>query len=223
MQQAQGAAQGVSFSVAPSGQGRYNLLVQAEDAGLLLRSMGEYDHMQGGQLTLNAEYGGSQPVQGKATLVEARFENAPEVTKLLEALTVYGVADAASGPGLKISHAEIPFSLQNSVLTLHGARAWSSSLGFTASGDFNLADNTCDVEATIVPAYAVNSLPGKIPLLGRLFAPEKGGGLLAMRAHITGPISNVNVRMNPLSALTPGFLRSIFGLGDVVKGKEKTH
>ena len=223
VQQAQGAAQGVSFSVAPSGQGRYNLLVQAEDAGLLLRSMGEYDHMQGGQLTLNAEYGGSQPVQGKATLVEARFENAPEVTKLLEALTVYGVADAASGPGLKISHAEIPFSLQNSVLTLYGARAWSSSLGFTASGDFNLADNTCDVEATIVPAYAVNSLPGKIPLLGRLFAPEKGGGLLAMRAHITGPISNVNVRMNPLSALTPGFLRSIFGLGDVVKGKEKTH
>ncbi len=223
VQQAQGGAKGVSFSVAPARQGRYRLLVQAEDAGLLLRSMGEYNHMQGGQLILIAKYGGGQPVQGKATLVEARFANAPEVTKLLEALTVYGVADAASGPGLKISHAQIPFSLQNSVLTLHGARAWSSSLGFTASGDFNLTDNTCDLEATIVPAYAVNSLPGKIPLLGRLFAPEKGGGLLAMRAHITGPINNVDVRINPLSALTPGFLRSIFGLGDIMEHKETTH
>ena len=100
------------------------------------------------------------------------------------------------------------------MLELHGARAWSSSLGFTASGSFDLVDNSCDLNTTIVPLYALNALPGKIPLIGKLFSPEKGGGLLAMRAHISGPIGHAHISINPLSALTPGFLRSIFGIGE---------
>lgn len=212
--QAQGFARGISFSITPQTPTSRLVELNSDDAGLLLRAFDEYDHMEGGTLILQAVYGEGQPVKGKATLEEARFVDAPDVTKFLQALTLYGVADAASGPGLKIKRAEMPFTLQDDVLTLHEARAWSSSLGFTASGTFDLAEGTCDINATIVPAYAVNSLPGKIPLLGKLFSPEKGGGLLAMRAHIYGPVGKAHVSVNPLSALTPGFLRSIFGLGE---------
>ncbi|HYP63278.1 MAG TPA: AsmA-like C-terminal domain-containing protein [Acidocella sp.] len=211
--QAEGATNEIYLSVAPQSPSLRTFALHSNNAGLLLRALGGYQHMQGGRLALRAEYGEGQPAQGKATLEEARFINAPDVTKFLQALTLYGLADVASGPGLRISRAEIPFILQNDVLTLHGARAYSSSLGFTASGNVNLATSMMDLDATIVPAYAVNSLPGKIPLIGRLFSAEKGGGLLAMRAHISGPIDNARVSVNPLSALTPGFLRSIFGIG----------
>ncbi len=212
--QAQGSADGLALSVTPQTPISRKLALHGADAGDLLRVLGEYPHLQGGTLDMKAHFGGGQPVTGKATLLDARFANAPDVTKFLQALTLYGLADAASGPGLKISRAEIPFTLQDGVLQLHGARAWSSSLGFTASGSFDLVSNACDLNTTIVPLYALNALPGKIPLIGRLFSPEKGGGLLAMRAHISGPIGHANVSVNPLSALTPGFLRSIFGIGE---------
>jgi hypothetical protein len=65
-----------------------------------------------------------------------------------------------------------------------------------------------------VPAYALNTLPGRIPIIGRLFSPEKGGGLFAMRYSMTGPFTNPKVKINPLSALTPGFLRGIFSIGE---------
>jgi hypothetical protein len=136
-------------------------------------------------------------------------------------LTLYGLADAASGPGLRISRAEVPFTLQNGTLSVHQARAYSSSLGFTATGSFDLVNGTSDLDTTIVPLYALNSLPGRIPLIGRLFSAEKGGGLIAMRAHISGPIGNARVSVNPLSALTPGFLRGIFGLGGSPAPKSK--
>jgi Protein of unknown function/AsmA-like C-terminal region len=216
--QAQGSADGLSLTVTPRADtGRAVVLLHAADTGSLLRALGEYQHLRGGTLELHADYGGGQPIKGKASLAEARFVDAPDVTKFLQALTVYGVPAATSGPGLMISHAEIPFTLQDDVLMLHGARAYSSSLGFTASGSFDLANNVCDLDTTIVPVYALNALPGKIPLIGRLFSPEKGGGLLAMRAHISGPIDHADVHINPLSALTPGFLRSIFGIGEKVK------
>jgi hypothetical protein len=212
--QAQAAADGLTLSVTPQTPVSRALVLHGADAGGLLRALGQYQHLQGGTLDLRAVYGGGQPITGKASLLAARFVDAPDVTKFLEALTLYGLADAASGPGLKISRAEIPFTLQDGILQLHGARAWSSSLGFTASGSFNLVNNACDLDATIVPLYALNALPGKIPLIGKLFSPEKGGGLLAMRAHISGPIDHAKVSINPLSALTPGFLRSIFGIGE---------
>jgi len=212
--QAQAAAEGLTLSIAPQTLTSQVLLLHGADAGGLLRALGEYPHLQGGTLDLRAVYGGGLPVTGKVSLLAARFANAPDVTKILQALTLYGLADAASGPGLKISRAEIPFTLQDGVLLLHGARAFSSSLGFTASGSFDLVDNACDLDTTIVPLYALNALPGKIPLIGKLFSPEKGGGLLAMRAHISGPIGAAKVSINPLSALTPGFLRAIFGIGE---------
>ena len=212
LSQATGSAQGVNLTVAPLSATRRSLNMQGDDAGTLLQALGIYGAMRGGKLNLQAEYGGG-PAKGILKLSQARLVNAPGFIKILQAATLYGVAEAVSGPGLLIDHATIPFTLDSGVLGLQGADAYSESLGFTASGTVNTATGICNLATTIIPAYAINALPGKIPLLGHLFSAEKGGGLIAMRAHVQGPLDNPQVRVNPLSALTPGFLRGIFGLG----------
>jgi hypothetical protein len=211
--QAQARATGFSLSITPQQDSHRALAVQSADTGTLLRTLDIYGNATGGTLALDAVYGGSQPATGTAKLEKLRLVKAYEVTKLLQALTLYGVAEAISGPGMLIDHAIIPFSLQDGVLQLNGARAYSSSLGFTATGSIRLADDACSIDTTVVPAYALNALPGRLPLLGRLFSPEKGGGLFAMRAHVSGSLSAPKVSMNPLSAVTPGFLRDLFGVG----------
>jgi hypothetical protein len=143
---------------------------------------------------------------------------APAVAKLLEAVTVFGIPAAASGPGMPFRQLIAPFSFDAGVMTLKDARAYAASLGFTASGTIDLNAGLYDIHGTVVPAYAVNALPGKIPLIGRLFSPEKGGGLFAMRYSMTGPTADPKIKVNPLSALTPGFLREIFGLGHALEG-----
>jgi hypothetical protein len=79
-------------------------------------------------------------------------------------------------------------------------------------GDIDLANETADLQGTIVPAYAINSFLGNIPLLGRLFSPERGGGLFAVNYSVRGRLADPAVSVNPLSALTPGFLRGVFGI-----------
>lgn len=212
--QLEAAADGMDLGVTPRADGSHQVVFHAEDTGALLRALDLYGHLHGGTLTLGAQYGPGAPFAGRAELSEARFSAAPGITKVLEGMTLYGLAEAASGPGLKITRAEIPFTLADGVLHLNSLRAFASALGFTASGTVDLAGGNCDIDATVVPLYALNALPGKIPLLGRLFSPEKGGGLVAVRARLTGPIDHVRVSVNPLSALTPGFLRDIFGLAE---------
>ena len=97
-------------------------------------------------------------------------------------------------------------------MTLTDARAFSSSLGLTARGTIDLDLERATLDGTIVPAYFFNSLLGNIPLVGRLFSPEQGGGLFAANYAVRGKLDNPDVTINPLAALTPGFLRGLFGL-----------
>ena len=60
-----------------------------------------------------------------------------------------------------------------------------------------------------MPAYTINSLLGKIPVVGTLFSGEKGGGIFAVSYKVSGPIEKPVMSVNPLSALAPGFLRNL--------------
>ncbi len=204
--------QPVTLLIGAASQPRLRALdLRAGDGGELLRVLGAYDDVQGGALDLAASYGGGGPFAGSATLTKFQLLHAPVLGKILQGLTIYGVPEAAATPGLVFSRLVAPFSIGHQVLTLAQARAYSASLGFTASGTIGLADGTADLNATVVPAYALNALPGKIPVIGKLFTAEQGGGLLSVRLKITGPLVNPRIRVNPLSALTPGVLRNVFG------------
>ena len=70
-----------------------------------------------------------------------------------------------------------------------------------------------DIRGTVVPAYALNSVLGHIPVLGDLLTGgEKGGGVFAANYSMSGTIDEPKILVNPLSALTPGFLRKVFGV-----------
>jgi hypothetical protein len=220
LEQARGRAGGSSLRLTPAPDGVERLALAATDAGLLLRELALYQGLEGGALTLDARFGAGKPASGTLTLRKFRVLDAPVFTKILQGLTVYGAAAAASGPGLSFDRAVVPFELAGGTLELRGARAYSPSLGFTASGPISLQRGDARLAATIVPAYAINALPGKIPVLGQLFTAEKGGGLFAVRAEITGPLNNPKVSVNPLSAFTPGVARDVFGMAGAAKPPE---
>jgi hypothetical protein len=187
----------------------------AANAGELLAGLDLVTHMQGGQLRVTGFYNDATPdhaLDGTAEISEFRIGNAPVLARLLQAVTLYGLVEVLRGPGLGFSQLVAPFRLTEATLSLANARAFSSSLGLTAKGTADLDQERITLEGTIVPAYFFNSLLGQIPLLGRLFSPEQGGGLFAANYAVRGVLDDPQVTVNPLTALTPGFLRGVFGL-----------
>jgi len=202
-------------SILPSGLAqRRSLTATAQDAGALLRALDVTDDMQGGRLVLNGSFDDSRPdhpLSGTAEVTEFGMRNAPAIGKLLQAITVFGAIEAFSGPDLRFSRLVAPFRYAGQVIELADARAFSASLGITAKGRIDIARRHLDLQGTVVPAYFLNSLLGRVPLLGRLLSPEAGGGLFAMSFGVKGPFDDPSVWVNPLSAVTPGFLRGLFG------------
>jgi hypothetical protein len=210
-----------TVSITPDGQ-RRAMSVTSDNGGALLRAFDVLQSIQGGKLTVTAHYDHSRSgatLSGDAVLEDFAVRDAPGLGKALQAMTLYGLVDALSGPGLNFTRATIPFSLSPDALVLRDARGFSSSLGLTSKGRIDRRRETIDMEGTIVPAYIFNTLLGRIPVLGRLFSPEEGGGLFAVSYRMRGPLKDPQVSVNPLSALTPGFLRGIFGIGQEPAGQ----
>jgi hypothetical protein len=197
--------------------GKRHLAVRADDAGALLRGLDAIRGLTGGRLAIEGDLPagtGLAPLSGTASIEDVIVRNSPVLAKLLQAITLYGLVDALSGPGMGFGRIAAPFRYDGLDLYLTGLLAENSSLGVTASGRVGLGHRPSALSGTIVPAYFFNALPGRIPLIGRLFSPEKGGGVFAVRFGVDGPIADPSVSINPVSALTPGFLRGLFGIFD---------
>ena len=207
------AAQQTTLTIAPAIDGRL-LTVHSGEAGELLLATNTLPDLRGGTLNLVARYDDTKPyhpLTGTATINKFRMSDAPAVTRLLEAMTGYGLIAFAEGPGLAMTTMQTSFTYQHNVLTLKNALAHSASIGFTADGTYNTATSEMNIHGTVVPAYIFNNALSHLPLVGRIFSPEQGGGVLAATFSMRGPHSDPVVRVNPLSALTPGILRGIFG------------
>ncbi len=203
----------LTLRIDPTAAGR-SLLVHASNAGALAHGLDLPGALQGGTLAITGQFGPGpvSTLAGTATLENFRLRDAPILARLLQAVTLYGVVELLRGPGLGVSRLVAPFRQRGGELTLTGARAFSASLGVTAQGTVDVDRNRIDLKGTIVPAYFFNALLGHVPLVGRLFSPERGGGVFAASYTVQGALKNPTVRVNPLTALTPGFLRGLFGL-----------
>ena len=205
-----------TLQLRPDGAARH-LALRAADAGGLLDAFDITRAIGGGRLSVEARYAETRPgapLAGTAELDDFVLRDAPAAAKLLQVVSVYGIPEAiGAGRALGLRKLIAPFALTPEALRLNEARAFSASLGFTAQGTIWRKQQRLDLEGTIVPSYLLNSLLGHVPVLGKLFSPEKGGGVFAASWRMQGPFADPAVSVNPLAALTPGALRGLFKLG----------
>ena len=211
-------AAGKAFS-AELGRGQKGRWVSVNvlEAGSLLTGLDLTDTIHEGTMVLKGEFDDTTPAHtltGTVDMGDFRVTRAVTLGKLLQAVTLYGLVEALTGPGLSFSRLSAPFQFNEDMVLLRDVQAFGVSLGLTVKGNIDRASGRMELDGTLVPAYVFNSLLGRIPLLGRLFANEEGGGLIAMNYSLRGSIDDPSVLVNPLSALTPGILRRMFDVFD---------
>lgn len=197
---------------------RRDMVITSNDAGAALRTFGLYRDMVGGVMSIKGVFNDAHPdhpLVGVANVRDYRIRNAPAIAKLLSIASLTGIVESLGGEGLAFSQLRAPFALVDQKLELKSARAYGPSLGITLKGYFDFKQDQLDMEGTIVPAYAINSLLGSLPLVGGLVTGgDTGSGLFAATYSMRGPRSAPDISINPLAALAPGFLRKLFDIFD---------
>ena len=180
------------------------------DAGTILRLLGVYSQMAGGQgsLVLNrnadldVEYGELQ-LQNFAIVDEANvvqiLGNHSDSRELI-----------ARQNRLDFESGRVTFTRSDDRIEVTEGVLSGDMVGGTMRGFIYTDQRQYDLTGTYVPLFGLNNAFQQIPLFGRLLGGRDGEGLVGVTFAVRGPLDDPDFRVNPLSALVPGAFREIF-------------
>ena len=177
--------------------------ISSGDAGALLRFTGALDRVLGGRLAMSvALQDGWNKVSG--SLLMKDFNLSGRVQRQRE----------QSSGGKQVSNdfakLTLQFSGQNGIYRIRDGVLKSAALGATMGGSLNLKEKTLSLGGTYIPAYGLNNIFSRVPVLGRIIGGRKNEGLIGITFKVKGSLTNPQVFINPASVLAPGVFRQIF-------------
>lgn len=200
--------------------GRRVFSVTCDDFGKALKGMGFTDTVRDGELSIKGESDPQDPrvIVGEVKIGHFVVGRLPALVVLMNAASPFGFVGLFSG-NMEFDRLEGKFRWDDDTVRLSETHAAGAAVGINVAGKIDLDTGEANLTGTMVPFSMVNSIIGSIPLIGDLVTGGEGQGVLAVSYAINGPLDDPGVSVNPVSLLTPGFLRNLFFSGD---GEDKT-
>lgn len=190
------------------------------NAGEALRALGLYQNINKGYLTLDwylDEGEERNKASGNLKITDTSIEKFPILAKLLSLLSLEQLFK--SGNGILFDDVFFPFTVVDDVITINKAILEGPSIGMRFSGDIHTENtgNKLDIQGSLIPVQGLNKLVSNIPIVGHIITGSQDGVLVA-DFKVRGDYDKPDVSVNPLSVVTPGLIKDIFG---AITGKKK--
>ncbi|MER2519585.1 MAG: AsmA-like C-terminal domain-containing protein [Bdellovibrionales bacterium] len=201
----------LDIDLTPQADGTRTLSITCDDFGKALKGLGFTDAVKDGPIEIRGESATDNPraIEGTVKIGHFLVKDLPFLMLLLNATSPFGLTglltDSASFDRL-----DGKFRWEGETIELRHIHAAGTSTGMNVEGKVNLDTGEARLRGTIVPFGTVNKLIGAVPLLGDIITGGEDGGILAVSYTLRGTLDDPDINVNPVSLLTPGFLRNLF-------------
>ncbi len=188
--------------------------LSADDAGQLLRHTGYFKSAYGGHMNLKIlTHDGKDTWDMSFQIRDVRVRDAPVLAEVLNSISVVGLLQQLSGQGLVFDSVTANVKTQPESVSISDFSAVGASMGITLDGWYNPKTKHVDFAGVLSP---VNVLTGVLDtlvgtVLNTLVSPGRGNKTFGFNYTMVGPADAPRITVNPLSILTPGKFREIFG------------
>lgn len=144
------------------------------DAGSLLKSMGMYDKLKGGNLDLSFNKDLNNPdigVIGDFKLNKFSLSNKSFIAKLVSSTSVPGLLSTISGSdNIMFSNMSGNFDIKNNIITIRDSYAEGVFFDFFLKGNIDTGSKKYVFKGYVKPElYGISSVVGYIPVIGNIF------------------------------------------------------
>jgi hypothetical protein len=181
------------------------LFVTADDAGALFRFTDTYSKIVGGRMTVVMDPPTSDPSPKNGRLTIENFAVRGEAA--LDRV-VSGAPDGRT-TGVDFSTMQVDFTRAPGQMSIRDGVVRGPVIGATIDGAIDYRTNRVRMRGTLVPLYGVNNMFGQLPIVGMFLGGSKEG-LVGITYEVVGPVGAPVLRVNPISAVAPGFIRKFF-------------
>ena len=139
-------------------------------------------------------------------IYDFKLKDMPVLTKLLSLASLQGIADLATGEGIRFNEFEMFFENSKNLIKINEIYALGPAISILMEG-YVEKNKLVSLRGTLVPATTINKNIAKIPLLGELLVGDKSGeGVFGVSFKIKGPPDKLETKVNPIKTLTPRFI-----------------
>jgi hypothetical protein len=197
------------------GGGKPVIYVTAGDAGAFFRFADLYNRIHGGEvwLIIDPPNPDGAPQEGIISLRDFVVRGESNLDRLQSAAPpTEGGRPPRPGQGgsVPFSRMRVEFNRTPGRFVIREGVIFGPTIGATVDGAMDYAANHVSLRGTFVPAYGLNNLFARIPVVGLFLGGSPNEGVFAVPFEIVGPVSGPTLRVNPVAAAAPGFLRKIF-------------
>lgn len=193
--------------------GAQNFLLSSEDAGAALEAFGLVARARGGRMRVAGRMPRPGIANGRLEIDDVTLLEAPAAAQALAVGSLIGVFDQMGSGGISLNRVRGAFGVTPTAFDIREAWARGPSLGVVLDGEVSRPDGKLDLYGTISPAFVINGLLSDVPLIGDILTGGSGEGIVAVDFRMRGRLGAPEFAVNPLTALTPGVFRRIFGGG----------
>ena len=176
-----------------------------------LSGLGFAKGFSNGKLSFISEKMDKNTSHAKITLTNFYIKEMPILANLLSLTSFTGIVDTLTGKGVFFDKSYLEYEIKDKILTIKDAYGTGDSLGYTLEGKIN-PDGFVSIDGNLVPAYLVNDIIRKIPILGKVITGKQGDGVFGASFKIKGQPDALKTTVNPIRTLTPRFIQRFFDL-----------
>jgi hypothetical protein len=201
----------LSIELIPQADGHRTLSIRSDSFGKSMKGLGFTDTVKGGKLAISGQSTADNPrvINGTAKISDFTVVNLPALALLLNATSPFGFTGILTDSA-DFSRFAGAFVWQGDDITLTQAHAAGSAIGINIDGKVNMDSGDANLQGTLVPFSVMNNMLNYIPILGNIITGGDNQGVLAVSYQIKGSLNAPKISVNPVSLLTPGFLRNLF-------------
>jgi hypothetical protein len=193
--------------------GRPVLYFETNDAGALFRFADMYLRMVGGKMWMGLDppTPDGAPQDGVINVRDFSVRGETALDR---------VASNAQYPQtptntIEFTQARADFVRAPGRMTIRDGVLRGPMIGATMEGNIDYIRDQVHVRGTLVPLYGLNNMFGQIPIVGLFLGGGSNEGIFGITYEVTGPTSNPQLVVNPISAIAPGMLRKFFEFRDL--------
>lgn len=216
---AEGGAK-TSFEMTPAAKGQRTRLISG-NGGSVLRFLDLYSKVRGGNIEVNLVRGKSRVYEGGITASNFFLLDEPKLGQLMQPPRPTtnsregGVVEISKVAKFnprkaKIKQLTANVSMAEKLLIVRRGRIQGGDAGASFEGIVYDPRNRTNMTGTFLPAYGLNKIVSKIPIIGLFTGNGSKRGLIGITFKLRGAYRNPELIVNPVSILAPGVFRKIF-------------
>ncbi|MDC3091348.1 DUF3971 domain-containing protein [Rickettsiales bacterium] len=182
--------------------------LESNDASFFLDVFNLNPNLKKGYFSiLGTEENGS--FNGNVVLNDFVAYDTPFLAKILTFFSIDGLEQKIKGGGIFFNSLSSRYKSYDNKILLENGLIRGSDLGLTFNGDLDVITKDFYVEGTLIPAYTLNTLLTKLPIVGDIItsgSPEEG--VLAATFNIEHKNNKTDIDFNPISVLVPSIIRN---------------